>query len=788
MKMSWRVSAALVVGVASVGAMAQMPSPSIDRADQPFSYFSKPTDQIGVAGVDSATEITPEGFLYTGFGELMFFVGPDWQPLTPDDGPRTRTLEDGYLPIQSYDVERGGLTYHFTMFAAALGDKPGGAVVDFVRVTVSNKGKEARAGFLSTGVRYTSPQTTDSSIPDDRYRRPANRKVHGDYYQPGVAFSKDWVYAFDGSTFTRDGHVMYAFPEVPKPTLGMTLYRRSNQRPTTKAGKLSVQVTTPVGFASYAFAIAPGTTKTLDFKMPMIPMAKGDADVAAMEAASFDQYHEQVRKNWKEVVSRGMQIEVPEAKANDVFRTSLVNDVMALNHVGDDWIQTVNQLHYHGFYLRDSSDFVHMYDVTGYPDIAAKVLAFFVTKQQPDGNFLSQRGEYDGWGQTLWIYGFHERFTHDKAFAEHVYPQVTHALDWFEKATADDPLHLMPSTDVRDNEYIPGHLTGYNFLALDGLQGAATIARASGNESAVPRIEKDYATLRGNFMPILEKRAAANGGKIPPALDGDNSGADWGNLLGATPEPQLDPHNAMITATLKETQSRYQEGLILYDRPGEGKFLHDYLTIKNTLTEVERGDQEQATKELYALMLHTSSTQSGFEYSIRPWGDRDFEGNLSPHGWYAAEYRNLMRSMMVREVADKDLHLLSVVSPEWVGAGKVVKVERAPTMFGEIGFALDSTATGATLHLTTKWTQAPEHLFVHVPWFVSVKSVRVDGKNAAVKDGAVEVPADAKDVVFAWTKQAGAPAMSFAKSVDAYKQEYAKHYAEYLRTGVPFAQ
>jgi hypothetical protein len=782
--------AGLGVMLVCVGAAGQMPSPAIDRSDRPFSYFARPTDQIGVAGVPSATEITPEGYLYTGFGELMFFVGPDWAPLDVDSGARTRTLEDGYLPIQSYDVERGGLTYRFTIFAASLGEQPEGAVADFVRVTVMNKGKEARAGFLSTAMRYQAVQMTNQATGDERFRRPATPAEKGGYFQPGEAFEADWVYGFDGNAFVRDGKVMYLFPEDPKPALGTTLYRRYNERPVPATGKLTIQPTTPAGAAMYSFVVAPGASRSLDFKMLLLPAAKGSADVKSLEAASFDDYHARVKAYWEAEVAQGTTITVPEAKANDLFRTCLVNDLLALNHVGDDWIQTVNQTHYHSFYLRDSSDFVHMYDVTGYPRKAAEVLNFYARKQQPDGNFLSQKGQFDGWGQALWAYGFHERMTHDKAFAEQVYPAVLRAVDWFEKATAADPLHLMPATDVRDNEYLPGHLTGYNFLALDGLQGAMALGRALGKTEDVARFQRDYETLRKDFLPVLDARAGANGEFIPPALDGDNGGANWGNLLGVVPEPQLDPHDPKVTATLAGTQKRYAEGLIVYDQPGEGRYLHHYLTIKNTLTEVVRGDQEQAVKEFYALLLHTSSTQSGFEFAIRPWGSRDFEGNLSPHGWFAAEYRNLMRSMMVREEGDRDLHLLSVVSPEWVGAGKKITVSRAPTMFGEMSFELESVGESkAVLRLKTEFgARGPDHLFVHLPWFVEVRSVKVDGQVVQPAKGVVEVPVGAKVVEFVWSRRAGTPVMSYAAAVKAYEREYAQHYAEYLRTGVPFAQ
>jgi hypothetical protein len=111
----------------------RMVSPSIDVPGKPFSYASKSTDQIGVMYSPSGTEITPEGYLYSGFGELMFYVGPDRQPVVQ----RLRTLEDGHLPVICYDVEHEGLLYRFTIFAASLGPvQEGKHVVNFVRVTV----------------------------------------------------------------------------------------------------------------------------------------------------------------------------------------------------------------------------------------------------------------------------------------------------------------------------------------------------------------------------------------------------------------------------------------------------------------------------------------------------------------------------------------------------------------------------------------------------------------------------------------------------------------------------
>jgi len=146
-------------------------------------------------------------------------------------------------------------------------------------------------------------------------------------------------------------------------------------------------------------------------------------------------------------------------------------------------------------------------------------------------NVVSQGGQFDGWGQTLWAYGQHYRITHDKAFAEWALPQIDRAVDWLKQACAADPLHIIPASDVRDNEFVPGHLTGYNFLALSGLKLAIEMASDTGHADLAQKWQAEYDDYHKAFFKVLEESAGANNGYIPPALDGQKGGYDWGNLL-----------------------------------------------------------------------------------------------------------------------------------------------------------------------------------------------------------------------------------------------------------------
>ncbi|MGO8758946.1 MAG: hypothetical protein ACLQG3_12555 [Terracidiphilus sp.] len=775
---------------------AQMVSPSIDQPGQPFSYFSRPTDEIGLTGAEAATEITPEGYLRTGFEEMMFFSGPDYEPTSV----RIRTLEQGRLPIVHYEFTRDGIAYRFTIFEAKI-DKsviirlrqhpkfaymPGitpetdvvEPLINFIRVEMVNQSQEPNRAVFASGVRYDGPNTTGAPHGDNRFPRPVDGKSPGDYRQIGEAFNAHWQNSFDEANFYRFNRLLYAFPAgYADQTFTLRAHDR-DQGPVDllRTTDLNATPTTPIGIVTYSRVLRPGESWTLDFKMPVIPTAE-PFTIDAIDQAAFDDAKTQITSYWNGILASGMQISLPESKPVDTFYTNLIYDLIAIDHIGDDTIQTVNKLHYHAFYLRDSADIVHSYDLTGYPHIARQCLDFFAKKQQPDGNFLSQPQQYDGWGEAVWAYGQHYRITHDKAFAEWALPQIARAVDWLHQARAADPLHIVPSSDVRDNEYVPGHITGYNFLALDGLKLAIQMASDTGHGDLAQKWQAEYDDFHQAFFKVLDAQAAAHNGYIPPALDGKEGGYDWGNLLSVVPEPVLDPHDPRVAATLKAAQAKYAEGIMTY---ANGTFLHHYLTIKNTLTETIRGDQEQAIKEFYAILLHTSSTNAGFEYKIRPWGDRDFSNNLAPHGWFAAEYRTLLRTMLVREEGNQ-LHLLSAVSPAWVGKGKTISVRQAPTNFGLLAFTLEQPQEGvAVLRLDPDFTAPPESIVVHLPWFVDLRSAVADGKTVRPADGALTVPANAKTVELHWSVKPDTPQLSYESAVAAYKAEYARRYREFM--------
>ncbi|MFQ5722552.1 MAG: hypothetical protein ACE5GI_08675, partial [Candidatus Aminicenantales bacterium] len=623
------------------------------------------------------------------------------------------------------------------------------------------------------GTRYTAPSTSASGLPDHRFRRPVEASQPGYYEQEGEDFSPDWEYSFQENMMLREGRVFYIFPSNEPLTKWITLKTPYNE----KWKKPNVLPTTPVGLVKYEIKLEAEGKKTLDFIMPYRPFSLSEEALMAAKKANFDDYFQKTVNFWENILAKGMKIYLPEAKVINTFKANLIYDLIARDKIGQDYVQKVNEFQYDAFWLRDSAYIVRGYDVTGYHKIAEQCLNFFLKWQREDGNFLSQQGQYDGWGQALWAIGQHFIITKDFDFARRFFPAVEKAMGWLQKARARDLLHLIPVTTPGDNEDITGHVTGHNFWALAGIKKAIAMAEGLGQNGLVQKYRQEYDNYLNYLKKALNKIAQKSGGYIPPGLD-ELGGQDWGNMLAVYPKQILEPFDPLVTKTLEETRKKYKEGIMTY---GDGHWLHLYLTMKNTETEVIRGEEEQVLNEFYSILVHTSSTQAGFEFSILPWGDRDFGYNLSPHGWFSAKFRTLLRNMLVRE-EEKELHLLSCVSPFWVREGKKISVSNAPTNFGVVNFSFEVEKGGARLDLQSDFRQTPQQIIVHLPWFVNLLEASADGQPLKAKNKALFLKPQTKELKLKWEiRPAGAWSYDFF--VQEYKEKYRAKYKEFLEKG-----
>jgi hypothetical protein len=630
----------LLLGFAFGSAMASpMADLESDQPGQAFTWAAFPTDEIGIADAEAGTEITPSGSLYTGYGELSLMVG---NPARSVEQP-SRTLSEGDLPIVHYQFQDGKVNYQATMFSWALNPQnPDRDPINFVRILAQNTSAESQTNYFTVSFCYGRTNS-------HRFRRPVVPERPGRYSQPGVEFDPHWSYDFQSASgydlALRSNEVIYSLPTHP----GLWL---TTGRPFQNPASPEISESTPVLLARYQLILKPEEQQELDFKMPVRPIAHTDSKaLKQLERDNFDDALAEAKFWWQNQLDTGLQLHIGEEKVEKTFRASLMYLMLARERISirpDEnlYVQTVNLAQYHAFWLRDGSHMVHAYDLTGHSRNAAEALSFFATFQKPDGEFLSQPGEHDGWGEALWAYGQHFQLTGDRHFARNVFPRVQRAVAWLKQARSADPLHMLPGGAPHDDE-LPegwGHLTGDNFYALDGLHEAIRMAQALGHKRLATDWQADYQDYDQALFQLLGELSKTNGGFIPACLD--TNGYDWGNLLTLYPDELLPPMDPLVTGTLNEALAHYGEGLMCY---GPRSVLHQYLTMNNTQAWIARGQQQPALRELYSILAHTSSTQAGWECGPPPWTTRDFGRDLAPHNWFAADYIALVRNMLICE-------------------------------------------------------------------------------------------------------------------------------------------
>ena len=805
-----------------------MLDPSMDTPGEPFSYFWHPTDVIGGLYAPVASEVTPEGYVYTGFGELMFFTGNPPEPVNV----RIKTLQQGCLPIVQYHLVRNGVRYRFTLFAADLGGPLAGLPVNFARVELVNESDQARAAFLSSAFRFAPLATTVYGLPDYRFTQRFDL-IPKELTKGQTAHNPAWVYSFTKNALLRDGRVLYVFPTDPKPQLAALLRNGSGVHALRYFSGVVEEYArsrvphgpqTPVGLVMYRVPLGPGERRELVFKMPLAPLPKDSEEAKLVEAADCAAQLRRTASLWNDLVVKPSPLVFPEAKVQEYLLANTIYTLLAIDKIADDYVINVNKFQYHRCYPGNGADMLVALDYMGLAEPARKCLLYLHKTQFPDGSLgvphvkLEQQQWWEMNGYVLWAWHRHYQLTADRDFLAAVYPGVMAAVKWINAKTQQDPQGLMPPVKIADDAMLAGvHQTGQSMWIMIGLLNAEGMAKAMGKPDDAAAIRAQYQRYRAAFDKLLAVQTAASGNVIPPSLEQTRAGNDWDNLLLLYPEPLFEPFDPRVTASIRHTRRQYLEGILRYVTPmalakrgtpdwpdvamaglgtiAAGNYLfnnrpvlHYWQTPNLAQAALVRGsaeDQQDAVADLYALLLHTSSSHAPQEFGTSPWGTRDLGvgHNLLPDGAASGKTIELIRNMLVRE-QEKDLVLFSAVSPDWLRPGKALEARRAPTYFGPLSFVLRADQDGLNLRLDPQFRQAPARIVVRVPWFFELQSAQADGRAVQPAKGQLALAPTTRELTLRGRIKPETPELSFEKAVERYKQEYRRRYEEFLRTGI----
>lgn len=738
---------------------------------QPFSYFLRQNDELGFKDSPKGVQVTYDGAYNTQFGEFTLSAGTPLKPLNS----RLRTLSQGCLPILNYAMLCDGIEYRVQSFASPVQLDPLNNLVVFIRVTACNPGRETRRAAVGGRFYQQEGEWTQDLFGRRKPLWWVDKFANREQWKPW----KTWedVVIKEKSQVYRSGHLVFTY--APDATNWSVIEPDSNVEP-----------------FEFTQNLKPGQTASVVFKIPFVPVDEARSEhVQDVRDADYDHYLQAITAFWDRELNGTAVFSVPEEKVVNMHKASLMYDLVArnLDEDGKTFVQTVNMVHYNAFFSRDAAFIIHTYDLLGRPDVAEQCIEYVLLKDTNSVLTGFRMTHPDAWGQAVWTMAAHYRITGDKKFAERVYAAIPSHIEKLKAEIAKDPLGLWPVAGPYDNEMINGHYTGHSFWVLLGLQGAVQLAGALGHTDDAAK----YQALHDQYLASFNKQLAlitkSTGGYIPPGLDNPMDGMDWENATGGVyPFGVLSPSDPLVAGTVNSIRNfAYQEGITTYGdnalkvktmlatngadwaKPRRA-LLHHYELFNVLEPMLALGMDREAIADFYSFLLHTGSTQSGFEYDLWAWRDRFPHDNYPPHGWCAARFNEFLRNMLVREDTEKpQLHLASALSPLWLQKGKEIRVENAPTDFGPVSYRIDATSAGAEVGIQSNWRQAPDELIFHVPWFLKVTEAKADGHPVEVKDRQIHLSSTIQHLSLTW-KWIAHPDLSYDTAVKLYLDKYWK--------------
>lgn len=602
--------------------------------------------------------------------------------------PGWRTILEGYLPVVQTTWVEDGVCYEQEAFADWLfgdmladrmeGDDP---VVAMLKITLTNRSEVSRKITLRI-----------NSHEDDR--------------------APETLITRDGLVFGEKDFLRLLFDA-------------------NKAGSLTETVNGLV----YDVVLAAGQAHSLFVKIPHIVLSSPE-EIARLGELDYAAERNRVIKFWEERTAQGTQIETPNLTINNFYRTHLMH-MLVINdrEPGSDCNVARCGGFWYGSFPDEGCMAIDDLDRRGYSEEAERCLDLYIKYQGTvplPGNFQSGEGVFYGGGGyevagynrnhgwVLWTLVQHYRYTRDRAYLDRVAPALVKGCEWIirerqatlKKGTIQ--YGFLPSGSLEDvTDYWTWLAT--NAYSFWGFAAAAwALAEIDHPDAAYLQVEAGSFgnDLREGFFeactrsPVVRLR---DGRWIPhfPARQ-ERRGRDFGWLR----EVLEGPVHLIYCGLIKpdEPAARwiiedYEDNLFLSEQYGyppenfERQWFHwgGFSNQSNLLLFPPLylwRDQPKHYLRAYFNAFTSAffpDTMTMCEHALPTldqWRGDHFKSSDE------ANSTSWLRFMFLAENGD-DLWVGQAIPRAWFEHGKVMRVERAQTFFGEASLEINSqVATG----------------------------------------------------------------------------------------------
>lgn len=499
------------------------------------------------------------------------------------------------------------------------------------------------------------------------------------------------------------------------------------------------------GVSEWKATLYPGTSHSVRGFVPLHAGHGAAARLRRIPARAFVHAKERMRVSFRERRGSDIVVDVPDERLQEAF-----DAVLARLRVFDDQDRfTPGTFLYHHHWFRDAAFLSLGFENMGLGERCSRKLERYPARQDRDGFYRSQGGEWDSNGQAMWTLGLHVRRGGDPALAERTWRSVLRGAEWIDRtrrAKDDGRGHvphrgLLPAGFSAEHFGPNDHYLWDNFWSIAGLREAMGLAALLGRDADASRLESMLGEYQVDLEAAIRWASDRWNGVLPCSPYRRPDPAAVGNLVAVNPLGVVGADAPWVAPTLDFLMERCRrKGLFFQSIVHTG--LNPYLSVQLARVLQSKGDER--SHEILQALLDAASPTWCWPEAIHPVTGGGCMGD-GDHGWAAAEFLSLVRDMFVRETPE-GLLLLDGAPLSWFRGVRGFSISKAPTDHGTVSVEVRAVegAIVATWRIERSAHQKPSRRFLSIPGEGSRVRIELEGDVGETRVRLTDLPKESK--------------------------------------------
>lgn len=426
---------------------------------------------------------------------------------------------------------------------------------------------------------------------------------------------------------------------------------------------------------------------------------------------------------WEDIHAEVATLSVPDSRIQNLYAAA----VKTLVVLSVDEI-VPGPYTYRRFWFRDACLMMNPLMSIGLIERCERMLQKFPERQQRNGYFRSQDGEWDSNGQVLWVLNRFRKFTH-RPLSKPLMATLDKAVEWIDNKRVPAQLQLRHS-GLLPAGFSAEHLGPNDFYYWDdfwaeaGARAAAEIWHDAGQDSkadtASHLADSIHSAINRSLFDLPQSKTL---GGIPASPYRRLDAGAIGSLVADYPLQLTAPNDERITATVEAIlKNHFFRGGFFQDMIHSG--INAYLTLDIAQTLLRNGDERY--RDLIEAVAELASPTGQWPEAIHP---RTLGGCMGDgqHGWAAGEWVMIIRNCFVREEADR-LVIGSGLFHEWFSQDDDLAFGPTYTPWGKLSVRIVTPKTDPGIIIDNHWHTDAPRIDIRVPGFQPMDNV--DPKSA----------------------------------------------------------